>query len=171
MAEHSIKSLDAKQRKHYLPLESNPTVFTQLISTLLGEPSLEFHDVFSIDEPGLLAMIPRPVFALVLVFPTTKAYEEQIALEEASREEYTGFGDDEDVIWFKQTIHNACGLYAILHGVSNIYSGGSRRFISEFQPYVDQYEVKSKNPLRSNTISTRLCPRKSFENICPSEPA
>jgi ubiquitin carboxyl-terminal hydrolase L3 len=136
MAENSIKGLDTKQRKHYLPLESNPEVFTQLIHALLGTPSLEFHDVFSIDEPGLLAMIPRPVFALVLVFPTTEAYEKQITSEEASREEYTGSGDGEDVVWFKQTIHNACGLYAILHGVSNVYDGGSRLFTSESNIYM-----------------------------------
>jgi len=121
-----------KPRKYYIPLESNPDVFTQLIHTL-GVP-LEFCDVFSIDEPELLGMIPRPVFALVLVFPTTETHKKQSALEEASREEYTGCGDGEDVIWFKQTIYNACGLFAILHAVSNIYSGRSRRFVSESEP-------------------------------------
>ena len=119
-------------RKHYLPLESNPEVFTQLIHTL-GVP-LEFCDVFSIDEPDLLAMIPRPVFALVLVFPTTEAYEKQCKLEEANRDEYTGCGEREDVIWFKQTIHNACGLYAILHAACNIYGDDTRRFIGESHP-------------------------------------
>lgn len=121
----------AATRKHYIPLESNPELFTQLIRTL-GVP-LEFCDVFSVDEPDLLAMISRPVYALILVFPTTEAYEKQRALEEASREEYTGHGDQEDVVWFKQTIHNACGLYAILHAACNIYGEAkTRQFISEF---------------------------------------
>lgn len=123
-----------EHRKHYIPLESNPEVFTQLIRTL-GVVPLEFTDVLSIDEtqPDLLAMVPRPVFALILVFPTTEAYEKQCALEETDREEYTGYGDREDVIWFQQTIHNACGLYAILHAVSNVYdndNGASRRFVT-----------------------------------------
>jgi ubiquitin carboxyl-terminal hydrolase L3 len=114
-------------RKHYLPLESNPELFTQLINSL-GVTSLEFQDVYSIDEPDLLAIVARPVYALVLVFPTTPVYEEQIAKEEAARDQYTGSGAGEDVIWFQQTINNACGLYGILHAVSN---GDARNFIGE----------------------------------------
>lgn len=112
-------------RKHYLPLESNPELFTQLINSL-GVNTLQFQDVYSIDEPDLLSMVSRPVYALVLVFPTTPAYEEQISKEEATRNEYTGSGAGEDVVWFQQTINNACGLYGILHAVSN---GGARKFI------------------------------------------
>ncbi|KAF9458975.1 ubiquitin carboxyl-terminal hydrolase [Collybia nuda] len=112
-------------RKAYLPLESNPQVFTQLINNL-GVTALEFQDVFSVDEPELLAMVSRPVYALVLVFPTTPMYEEQIAKEEATRDSYTGSGAGEDVIWFEQTIYNACGLYGILHSVSN---GDAANFI------------------------------------------
>jgi ubiquitin carboxyl-terminal hydrolase L3 len=104
--------------KHFLPLESNPDVFTQLICKL-GADSLEFVDVYSLDEPDLLAMIPRPVLALVLVFPTSEAYAKFKTDEDSAREAYAGSGEEEDVIWFKQTIHNACGLYAILHALSN----------------------------------------------------
>jgi len=114
-----------KYRKHYIPLESNPEVFSYLIDTL-GVSSLEFQDILSIDEPDLLSMITRPVLALILVFPTTGAYEKQTAEEEATRNEYTGSGDGEDVIWFKQTINNACGLYGILHAICN---GNARNFI------------------------------------------
>lgn len=117
-------------RKHYIPLESNPEVFTHLINAL-GVYSLEFQDVLSIDEPDLLAIVPRPVLGLILVFPTSEAYETQIAEEEAVRKEYTGSGDGEDVIWYKQTINNACGLYGILHAVSN---GKARSFIGESIP-------------------------------------
>jgi hypothetical protein len=114
-------------RKHYIPLESNPEVFTHLINTL-GVPSLEFQDVLSIDEPDLLALVTQPVLGLILVFPTSEAYEKQVAQDEAARQEYTGSGDGEDVLWFKQTINNACGLYGILHAVCN---GKARNFISE----------------------------------------
>lgn len=34
----------------------------------------------------------------------------------------------QEVLWFKQTIHNACGLYAILHAVTN---GEPRERLSE----------------------------------------
>ena len=116
-------------RKHYIPLESNPAVFTQLICRL-GVATLEFKDVYSIDDPEMLALIPRPVLALILVFPTTEVYEKQIAAEEADREEYASSGDEEDIIWFRQTINNACGLYGILHAVCN---GKARAFISKFR--------------------------------------
>ncbi|KAG9228476.1 hypothetical protein BJ875DRAFT_477378 [Amylocarpus encephaloides] len=62
---------------------------------------------------------PHPALALVLVFPTTDGYETQKIAEEATCEEYGGSGEDEDVVWFKPTINNACGLYSILHAVSN----------------------------------------------------
>ncbi len=114
--------------KHYIPLESNPTLFTKLIHELGVSPSLAFHDVLSIDDSEFLAFIPRPALALILVFPTSAKYEEYKAKEEASRMSYDGCGEDEQVMWYRQTINNACGLYGILHAISN---GGSRHFIRE----------------------------------------
>ena len=118
----------AVYRKHYIPLESNPELFTRLIHKLGVSTSLAFQDVLSIDDPDLLAFIPRPVLALVLVFPTSDSYESQKTKEEALVQPYHGSGKDENVIWFKQTINNACGLYGILHSVSN---GDARFHISE----------------------------------------
>ncbi len=31
--------------------------------------SLQFQDVYSVEEPDLMALVPRPVYALVLVIP------------------------------------------------------------------------------------------------------
>ena len=81
--------------------------------------SLQYHDVFSIDEPELLAFIPRPCLALLLVFPVNESYEKFRHEEDADKPNYTGKGNNEPVIWFKQTIRNACGLYGLLHGVCN----------------------------------------------------
>lgn len=106
-------------RKHYIPLESNPEVFTELIHALGVSPNLSFQDVYSLDDPELLAFIPRPVYALVLVFPCPPEYDERVQKEEAGAATYDGAGEDEPVIFWKQTIHNACGLYALLHGISN----------------------------------------------------
>jgi ubiquitin carboxyl-terminal hydrolase L3 len=114
-------------RKCYIPLESNPEVFTGLIRQL-GVTQLEFRDVWSIDEADWRYMIPRSALALILVLPTTDLYNERTALEEATREQYTRSGIDEDVLWFQQTIHNACGLYAILHALLN---GKARDYLSE----------------------------------------
>ena len=113
--------------KHYIPLEANPVLFTQLIHQLGVSPSLEFQDVLSIDDSDLLAFVPRPVLALILIFPTSDVYEEQKAVQEAREEEYKGYGEEEAVVWYKQTINNACGLYGILHAISNGEARNSTR--------------------------------------------
>lgn len=92
---------------------------TTLLHTLGLSPSLSFHDVYSISDPSLLAFIPRPAHALLLVFPVSPAYTAHKAAEDASREVYTGRGAAEPVIWYRQTIANACGLFGLLHAVSN----------------------------------------------------
>lgn len=95
-------------------------------------PNLIFQDVFSFD-PDLLAFIPRPVLALILVFPTSDFFKEEKTIEESTREHYQGGGDMEDVTWFKQTINNACGLYGILHAICN---GEAREMIGTSTAYV-----------------------------------
>ena len=55
-------------RKHYIPLESNPMVFTQLIHKLGVSTTLAFHDVLSIDDPDLLASSHVPHLPLFLSF-------------------------------------------------------------------------------------------------------
>lgn len=106
-------------RKHFIPLESNPEVFTELIHKLGMSKSLCFQDVFSLDDPELLDLLPRPVHALILVFPTTEAYERRVEVEDSEVKDDLNVEDEEDVVFFKQTINNACGLYAILHAVCN----------------------------------------------------
>lgn len=102
-------------KKHFIPLESNPDVFNELINLLGVSPSLRFEDVLSLDGPYVF---PRPVLALILVMPTTDGYERRNAVEDATYEE-SNSGQGEDIVWYKQTINNACGLYAILHALSN----------------------------------------------------
>lgn len=92
---------------------------TKLLHKLGLSPSLQFHDVWSIDDPDLLAFVPRPAHALLLVFPVSDTYEKFRHEEDQAKETYAGSGDGEDVIWYKQTIGNACGLIGLLHGVSN----------------------------------------------------
>jgi len=93
--------------------------------------SLSFHDVFSIDDPDLLAFVPRPAYALLLVFPVSDTYEKFRMQEDSSKPEYEGSGQEEEIVWYKQTIGNACGLIGLLHGVSN---GKARSFV---QPGTD----------------------------------
>ncbi|KAI9724161.1 MAG: ubiquitinyl hydrolase 1 [Chrysothrix sp. TS-e1954] len=105
--------------KRFVPLENNPEVMSSLVHKLGLSKSLAFHDVYSIDEPDLLAFVPRPAHALLLVFPVSNTYETFRKEEDQSKVEYEGSGPSEPVIWYKQTIGNACGLIGVLHGVSN----------------------------------------------------
>jgi ubiquitin carboxyl-terminal hydrolase L3 len=64
-----------KHRKHFIPLDLSPQVFTELIHKFGVSDSLKFEDVLSLDNPGLLAFLPRRAYALILVFPTTLVYK------------------------------------------------------------------------------------------------
>ena len=92
---------------------------SELLHRLGLSKSVGFHDVYSIDDPDLLAFVPRPAYALLLVFPVSNTYEKFRQSEDQERKEYEGSGPGEEVMWFKQTIRNACGLMGLLHGVSN----------------------------------------------------
>jgi ubiquitin carboxyl-terminal hydrolase L3 len=81
--------------------------------------NLGFQDVWSIDDPDLLAFVPRPAHALLLIFPVSETYEKFRREEDEGAPEYDGSGASEPVVWYKQTIGNACGLIGLLHGVSN----------------------------------------------------
>ncbi|KAI1423022.1 ubiquitin carboxyl-terminal hydrolase, family 1 [Xylaria sp. FL1777] len=102
-------------KKHFIPLESDPAIFSRLIHLLGAPKSLVFEDVLSLDEPHLL---PRPALALIFIFPTTDCAGTP-AMVEPSEKENALRASNEDIIWFKQTINNACGLYGILHALSN----------------------------------------------------
>ncbi|KAI1650609.1 ubiquitin carboxyl-terminal hydrolase [Daldinia loculata] len=115
----------------FVPLEANPELMTSLLHKLGLSQALQIHDVYSITEPELLAFVPRPALALLLVFPVSATYESHRMAEDAGVPEYTGSGDEEPVLWYKQTIRNACGLMGLLHAVSN---GPARGFIEPNTP-------------------------------------
>ncbi|KAJ9669565.1 ubiquitinyl hydrolase 1 [Coniosporium apollinis] len=115
-----------KGKKKFIPLENNPEVMSSLVHKLGLSEKLAFHDVFSIDDPDLLAFVPRPAHALLLIFPVSDTYEKFRIQEDSDKPQYDGSGPEEEVIWYKQTIGNACGLIGLLHGVSN---GEARSYI------------------------------------------
>jgi ubiquitin carboxyl-terminal hydrolase L3 len=116
-------------RPAFIPLEANPELMTTLIHKLGVSNALAMHDVYSLTDPDLLAFIPRPALALLLVFPVSAVYESHRMAEDSLADEYKGKGDTEPVLWWPQTIRNACGLMGLLHAVSN---GNARNFIGMF---------------------------------------
>lgn len=103
--------------KRVIPLESNPEVFNALAHKIGLSPVLLFTDVYSLTDPDLVAFLPQPVMALVMLFPITKGYE-NYRIEEDEK----AANDSNSVTWFKQTIGNGCGLYALLHVLANLPS-------------------------------------------------
>ncbi|KAI7207940.1 cysteine proteinase [Hortaea werneckii] len=125
-------------KKRFVPLENNPEVMTTLLHNLGLSRHLQFHDVFSIDDPDLLAFVPRPAYALLLVFPVSANYEKFRHEEDASLPSYDASGDGEPVIWYKQTIGNACGLIGLLHSVSNGAAKSQVQSGSDLDQFISQ---------------------------------
>ncbi|KAK1759411.1 putative ubiquitin carboxyl-terminal hydrolase [Echria macrotheca] len=113
----------------FIPLEANPELMTKLLHTLGLSSSLQMHDVYSLTDSDLLSFLPRPALALLLVFPVSATYESHRLAEDALVPAYTGRGaSEQEVMWFRQTIRNACGLMGLLHAVAN---GPARGFVEK----------------------------------------
>jgi ubiquitin carboxyl-terminal hydrolase L3 len=121
--------------------------------------TLSFVDVYSIDQPDILATIPRPCYGLILVFPINEAYERYRLEEDEAMEEYNGYGEDEEVIWLKQTIGTACGIIALLHCVLN----GDTRSLIHQQTELDNL-LKTILPLQPIARANALCDCDALES-------
>ncbi|GJQ15974.1 hypothetical protein GpartN1_g7765.t1 [Galdieria partita] len=90
--------------KRWVPLESNPEVLSGYLHKLGVEENVSLVDVLS---PDLLDIVPRPVYAVILLYPL-KSQQNTKATKE-----------DTKVYFCKQTISNACGTVALVHAVLN----------------------------------------------------
>ena len=102
------------EKKTWLPLESNPEMMTGFLRRLGLPLAFGFHDVYGLDAE-LLAMVPEPALALLLLFPLGSARED------ARRIAASGDAPEAPAdLWFvKQTVGNACGTIGLLHAVAN----------------------------------------------------
>uniref|UniRef100_A0A4W4EGD7 Ubiquitin carboxyl-terminal hydrolase n=2 Tax=Electrophorus electricus TaxID=8005 RepID=A0A4W4EGD7_ELEEL len=80
-------------------------------------PTWQFGDVYGLD-PELLSLVPRPVCAVLLLFPVTEKYE-SFRLEEESKIKAQGRDVSSEVYFMRQTIGNACGTIGLIHAVAN----------------------------------------------------
>lgn len=101
----------------WLPLESNPDVMNKYIHKLGVSEKWSLTDVYGL-EPDMLEWVPKPVKAVILLFPCSESYEQHRALEESklaeNHPEYP-----KDLFFMKQVIHNACGTIALVHSIAN----------------------------------------------------
>lgn len=100
-------------------LENNPEVMNHLSRSIGLDEKLSFYDIYSLTDADLLAFIPRPVYALLVIIPLTPTWSEARQAEDKDKGEYQGKGPEEPVIWFKQTIGNACGSIGLVHSLLN----------------------------------------------------
>ena len=94
----------ASGSERWLPIESNPDVMNSFLRKLGVPDDWEVNDVFGLDE-GLLAILPQPVLALMLLFPITEKYKDYCREVEAKGPQEVS----PKVYYMKQTISNACG--------------------------------------------------------------
>ncbi|XP_077072891.1 ubiquitin carboxyl-terminal hydrolase isozyme L3 isoform X2 [Siphateles boraxobius] len=80
-------------------------------------PTWQFGDVYGL-EPEVLSLVPRPVCAVLLLFPITEKYE-TFRQEEEAQIKAQGQEVSSDVYFMKQTIGNACGTIGLIHAVAN----------------------------------------------------
>ncbi|KAI0704355.1 hypothetical protein BC835DRAFT_1403969 [Cytidiella melzeri] len=99
----------------WVPLESNPD-WSSKAGLVTSQD--EFTDVYGFDQE-LLAMVPRPAKAVVLLFPISEAYEKQRKEEDAKIAKDGQHPVDPTILWIKQTIGNACGTMGLIHALAN----------------------------------------------------
>ncbi|THH13040.1 hypothetical protein EW146_g7134 [Bondarzewia mesenterica] len=98
-------------------------------------PTDQFGDVYGLDdevghfvlwsctpkmnEGQLLSMVPRPVKAVVLLFPIGGSLEAARVEEDEKIKREGQVRVDPTIMWIKQTIGNACGTMGLLHALAN----------------------------------------------------
>jgi len=123
----------SKTTVRWLPLESNPQAMNDFAYNLGLDSQWAYTDVYGLD-PELLSFLPRPVIALLLLFPVSENYERH------RREEAELLGRKEQeisssIFFVKQTISNACGTIGLLHSLANNYhtlgDGALKHFVDK----------------------------------------
>lgn len=141
----------------WVPLESNPELYSSWSSSMgLDTSKYAFVDIYGLDD-DLLAMVPQPVEAVLLLFPVTKEYEQKRKEEDDEVEPFFGPEQQGDMIWFKQTIGNACGTIGLLHSIAN---SSARDTLAESSPFATL--LKDALPLNAIDRATYLQTSKSL---------
>ncbi|KAL5012476.1 hypothetical protein ScPMuIL_011027 [Solemya velum] len=122
---------ESKQR--WVPLESNPDVLNKYVHNLGIAKKWSFVDVYGMDDE-LLAMVPRPVVAVMLLYPLT---------DKAKASDFGEVKQEADIYFVKQTIGNACGTIALVHAVANNTDKIEFEAGKHFKKFLESTEGKS----------------------------
>ncbi|XP_042469744.1 ubiquitin carboxyl-terminal hydrolase 3-like [Zingiber officinale] len=116
----------ASEKKRWLPLEANPDVMNQFIWGLgVPEGEVEFNDVYGLEEE-LLEMVPKPVLAVLFLFPYSSDSDSEAEAERVADPKLIPVDENKaqinKVYFLKQTVGNACGTIGVLHALGNATS-------------------------------------------------
>merc|ERR1712228_630491 len=117
------KQQNAEKKKieegNWLALESNPGPLNKFAKRMGLPDGYEFCDIFGLDAE-LLAFVPKPCLAVMLLFPSSKGIKDY---KQKQQEELTKNPQkiDDDLFYLYQhdDIGNACGTIAMIHALSN----------------------------------------------------
>ncbi|XP_011495337.1 PREDICTED: ubiquitin carboxyl-terminal hydrolase isozyme L3 [Ceratosolen solmsi marchali] len=118
----------------WVPLESNPEVMTKFLHKFGVPKKWELVDVYGLD-PELLAMLPKPVVSLILLYPISPKTE--VFKTELENKEKEAGANTDNVYHLVQYVSNACGTIALLHCVANnldvieLADGDLKKFLDE----------------------------------------
>ncbi|KJA15436.1 hypothetical protein HYPSUDRAFT_172547 [Hypholoma sublateritium FD-334 SS-4] len=147
----SDPKVDTQSGGRWVPLESNPEVFNSWSQKAgLITSQAHFVDIYGVDDE-LLGLVPKPVKAVILLFPIDKESEAR-KREEDELIEKEGLPKVDNTIFFvKQTIGNACGTIGLIHALAN--SNVSFTPESALQKFI--MECEDKNPAeRAQALET-----------------
>lgn len=100
-----------------LAMESNPDTMNKYMHKLGVSDKWRMVDVIGL-EGEALSWVPKPVLAVILLFPVSEAYEKHRAEQEKELLE-KGNKAPTDVFHLKQVLSNVCGTIALVHSVAN----------------------------------------------------
>ena len=90
----------APAEKKWIPIESNPQVFTQYAHEI-GFPALfEFQDVYSL-EPDMWEFIPRPILSLIFLYEIKDIHKEVIYRESDTEKQNQADLESENTFFIK----------------------------------------------------------------------
>jgi len=108
---------EKKVLPRWLPLESNPELLNGFLERM-GAKGVEFTDVWGLDEE-LLAMVPQPVLAVCLLFPSKPINGIR---QEQFKDKVIENPQTKNIFYLSQLpqFGNACGTIAIVHALANV---------------------------------------------------
>ena len=118
-----LRSVSAATVGPWLPLESNPDLLNE-VGAKWGMPAnFSFHEILS-TSPDLLALVPQPVEACILLFPCT---DNIYAARRKQQPSLTAPSTASPLLFLQQhsEFGNACGTIAAIHAIANTCKSAS----------------------------------------------